>query len=191
MENNLVEWKLDRIDRYFEKFKTKYKSHYELNKTNKTHLVLPYQKLIMPTLFGFIGMITFLMTRMMYSQISNNTAIPSLTQAAILLTNILSIVLLISFSFLIVISLIDFFKNIHSETIEYTAREYYKKVKDIMIRQIQSELSNLITEDMLIFDADGLIIAPNLNTNENIKLFKQIERELKLNEQQSNWAQTW
>lgn len=191
MENNLVELKLDRIDRYFEKFKTKYKSHYELNKTNKTHLVLPYQKLIMPTLFGFIGMITFLMTRMMYSQISNNTAIPSLTQAAILLTNILSIVLLISFSFLIVISLIDFFKNIHSETIEYTAREYYKKVKDIMIRQIQSELSNLITEDMLIFDADGLIIAPNLNTNENIKLFKQIERELKLNEQQSNWAQTW
>lgn len=186
MENNLVELKLDRIDRYFEKFKTKYKSHYELNKTNKTHLVLPYQKLIMPTFFGFIGMITFLMTRMMYSQISNNTAIPSLTQAAILLTNILSIVLLISFSFLIVISLIDFFKNIHSETIEYTAREYYKKVKDIMIRQIQSELSNLITEDMLIFDADGLIIAPNLNTNENIKLFKQIERELKLNEQQSN-----
>lgn len=79
-----------------------------------------------------------------------------------------------------------FLKNIHSETIEYTAREYYKKVKDIMIRQIQSELSNLITEDMLIFDADGLIIAPNLNTNENIKLFKQIERELKLNEQQSN-----
>lgn len=79
MENNLVELKLDRIDRYFEKFKTKYKSHYELNKTNKTHLVLPYQKLIMPTLFGFIGMITFLMTRMMYSQISNNTAIPSLT----------------------------------------------------------------------------------------------------------------
>ena len=111
MENNLVELKLDRIDRYFEKFKTKYKSHYELNKTNKTHLVLPYQKLIMPTLFGFIGMITFLMTRMMYSQISNNTAIPSLTQAAILLTNILSIVLLISFSFLIVISLIDFFTN--------------------------------------------------------------------------------
>ena len=28
MENNLVELKLDRIDRYFEKFKTKYKSHY-------------------------------------------------------------------------------------------------------------------------------------------------------------------
>lgn len=93
---------------------------------------------------------------------------------------------MIVFSFLIVISLIDFFKNIHSETIEYTTREYYKKVKDIMIRQIQSELSNLITEDMLVFDTDGLITAPNLSTNENIKLFKQIERELKLNEQQSN-----
>lgn len=65
-------------------------------------------------------------------------------------------------------------------------KEYYNKIKSIMIEQIQSELSNLITEDMLIFDKDSLIIAPNLNTNENIKLFKQIERELKLNEQQSN-----
>lgn len=82
--------------------------------------------------------------------------------------------------------LIDFFKNIHRETIEYTKKEYYNKIKSIMIEQIQSELSNLITEDMLIFDKDSLIIAPNLNTNENIKLFKQIERELNLNEQQSN-----
>lgn len=186
MENNLVELKLDRIDRYFEKFKTKYKFHYELNKTNKTHLVFPYQKLIMPAFFSFIGIFTFLLTRIMYSQISGNTAIPSFSQAAILLLNILSIALLIVFSFLIVISLIDFFKNIHSETIEYTAKEYYNKIKNIMIKQIQSELSNLITEDMLIFDKDSLIIAPNLNTNENIKLFKQIERELKLNEKQSN-----
>lgn len=186
MENNLVELKLDRIDNYFEKFKTKYKSHYELNKTNKTHLVLPYQKLIMPTFFGFIGITTFLMTRIMYGQISDNTVIPGFSQAAILLLNILSIALLIVFSFLIVVSLIDFFKNIHNETIEYTTKEYYNKVKDIMIKQIQSELSILITEDMLIFDTNGLIIAPNLNTNENIKLFKQIERELKLNEQQSN-----
>lgn len=186
MENNLVELKLDRIDNYFEKFKTKYKSHYELNKTNKTHLVIPYQKLIMPTLFGFIGMITFLMTRIMYSQISDNTAIPNFSQAVMLLTNILSIALLIAFSFFIVISLIDFFKNIHNETIEYTAKEYYNKIKDIMIKEIQSELSNLISEDMLTFDSDGLITSPNLSTNENIKTFKQIERELKLNEQQSN-----
>lgn len=131
MENNLVELKLDRIDRYFEKFKTKYKSHYELNKTNKTHLVIPYQKLIMPTFFGFIGMITFLMTRMMYSQISNNTAIPSLTQAAILLTNILSIVLLISFSFLIVISLIDFFKIFIAKLLNIRQENITKKLKTL------------------------------------------------------------
>lgn len=80
MENNLAELKLDRIDNYFEKFKTKYKSHYELNKTNKTHLVLPYQKLIMPTFFGFIGITTFLMTRIMYGQISDNTVIPGLVR---------------------------------------------------------------------------------------------------------------
>lgn len=194
MENNLVELKLDRIDRYFEKFKTKYKSHYELNKTNKTHLVLPYQKLIMPAFFGFIGMFTFLLTRVMYWQISNfssSMTLPSFNKAAILFLNILSFVLLGVLSFLIVTYLIDFFKNIHREAIEYTKKEYYNKIKSIMIEQIQSELSNLITEDMLIFDKDSLIISPNLNTNENIKLFKQIERELKLNEQQSNWAQTW
>ena len=93
-----------------------------------------------------------------------------------LLINILSIVLLGVLSLLIVTYLIDFFKNIHKETIEYTKKEYYNKIKSIMIEQIQSELSNLITEDTLAFDIDGLIIAPNLNTNENIKLFKEIER---------------
>lgn len=188
MENNLVELKLYRIDSYFEKFKTKYKLHYELNKTNKTHLVLPYQKLIMPAIFIFIGIITFLMTRVIYWQISNFSSSMTLSfnKAAMLLINILSIVLLGVLSLVIVSYLIDFFKNIHKETIEYTKKEYYNKIKSIMIEQIQSELSNLITEDMLTFDLDGLIISPNLNTNENIKLFKEIERDLKLNEQQSN-----
>ena len=189
MKNDLVELKLDRIDLYFEKFKTKYKFHYELNKTNKTNLVLPYQKLIMPAIFSFIGIITFLMTRVIYWQISNfssNMTLSSFNKAAMLLINILSIVSLGVLSLLIITYLIDFFKNIHKETIEYTKKEYYNKIKSIMIEQIQSELSNLITEDMLTFDLDGLIIAPNLNTNENIKLFKEIERDLKLNEQQSN-----
>ena len=186
MENNLVELKLDRINRYFEKFKTKYKFHYELNKTNKAHLVLPYQKLIMPAIFGFIGIITFLMTRVIYWEISNfssSMTLSSFNKTAILFLNILFFVLLGVLSLLIVTYLIDFFKNIHRETIEYTKKEYYNKIKSIMIKQIQSELSNLITEDMLVFDTDGLITAPNLSTNENIKLFKQIERELKLNEQ--------
>lgn len=189
MKNDLVELKLDRIDRYFEKFKIKYKLHYELNKTNKTHLVLPYQKLIMPVIFSFIGIITFLMARVIHWQISNfssSMTLSSFNEAAMLFINILSIVLLGVLSLLIVTYLIDFFKNIHKETIEYTKKEYYNKIKSIMIEQIQSELSNLITEDMLTFDLDGLIIAPNLNTNENIKLFKEIERDLKLNEQQSN-----
>lgn len=189
MKNDLVELKLDRIDRYFEKFKIKYKLHYELNKTNKTHLVLPYQKLIMPVIFSFIGIITFLMTRVIHWQISNfssSMTLSSFNEAAMLFINILSIVLLGVLSLLIVTYLIDFFKNIHKETIEYTKKEYYNKIKSIMIEQIQSELSNLITEDMLTFDLDGLIIAPNLNTNENIKFFKEIERDLKLNEQQSN-----
>ena len=99
VENNLVELKLYRINRYFEKFKTKYKLHYELNKTNKTHLVLPYQKLVMPAIFSFIGIITFLMTRIIYWQISNSSSsmtLSSFNKAAMLLINILSIVLLSS-----------------------------------------------------------------------------------------------
>lgn len=113
MQNDLIELKLDRISHYFEKFKTKYKFHYELNKTNKTHLVLPYQKLIMPTIFSFIGIIIFLMTRVMYWQISNfssSMTLPSFNKAAILFLNILSFVLLGVLSLLIVTYLIDFFK---------------------------------------------------------------------------------
>ena len=44
---------------------------------------------------------------------------------------------------------------------------------------MQTDLSISITEDMLIYNSNGLIIAPNLSNNGNKKIFGKVERELK------------
>ena len=48
-----------------------------------------------------------------------------------------------------------------------------------MLDELRDKLLASITENMLIFDNDGLIVAPNLSTNENKKIFGEVERELK------------
>lgn len=189
MENNLVELKYDKVNKYFEKFKKEYDAEYERNKTSGTRTIVPYHMLIRPAVASGMGLIVIFMAHYGFSDISkinSNDISGSLSHMIEILSScvIPAMALVIIASFLI--NFVRMMVHSYETTIEYTKKEYYNKIKSIMIEQIQSELSNLITEDMLIFDKDSLIIAPNLNTNENIKLFKQIERELKLNEQQSN-----
>lgn len=50
-----------------------------------------------------------------------------------------------------------------------------------MLNKLHNELHNSITERMLIFDTNGMIVAPNLSTNESKKIFGEIERNLKTN----------
>lgn len=59
-----------------------------------------------------------------------------------------------------------------------------------MLNEIQTDLTTAITENMLIFDTNGLIVAPNLSTNENKKIFGEIERELKMSGKQFSKAQS-
>ena len=51
-----------------------------------------------------------------------------------------------------------------------------------MLNEIQTDLNTSITENMLILDTNGLIVAPNLSNNENKKIFGEIERNLKTSE---------
>ena len=51
-----------------------------------------------------------------------------------------------------------------------------------MLNEIRTDLNIPITENMLIFDQNGLIVAPNLNTNGHKKVFSEAERRLELNE---------
>ena len=76
----------------------------------------------------------------------------------------------------------NFMRSGYEEEVIYTEKEYYKKIRLRMLDELRDKLHFLITEDMLIFDTDGLIVAPNLNTNENRMIFGEAERKLRLNE---------
>lgn len=45
-------------------------------------------------------------------------------------------------------------------------------------------LNYAIREDMLIFDKYGMIIGPNLSTNENKRVFSEAERKLEIKDEQ-------
>lgn len=47
-----------------------------------------------------------------------------------------------------------------------------------MKQQLNIQRMN-ITESMLVFDTTGMIVSPNLSTNENKKIFSEAERRLK------------
>lgn len=78
-------------------------------------------------------------------------------------------------------SFIDFMRGGHEVQIEYTKKEYYSKIKSTMLNDLKMTLNNQITEAMLIFDKNGLIIAPNLSTNEDKKVYGEIEKRLNNN----------
>ena len=50
-----------------------------------------------------------------------------------------------------------------------------------MLNELKATLNNQITENMLIFDKRGLIIAPNLNTNEAKRIFGEANMRLTKN----------
>lgn len=61
MANNVVELKFDRVNEYFDKFKTEYESEYERNKTSGTRTVVPYHMLIRPAVASGMGLIVVFM----------------------------------------------------------------------------------------------------------------------------------
>ena len=50
-----------------------------------------------------------------------------------------------------------------------------------MLNKLRTELHDSITESMLIFDTNGMIVAPNLSTNESRKIFGVAEKSLNQN----------
>lgn len=195
MENNLVELKLDRIERYFEAFKNKYEEEYQKNKkTTKTRFIYPTHILtrsIFTSLafLGTAGLIHIfnnhfleLLTDSYKNVKSENTS--TMIEAATTIKDIFSIyaplIALLLGVFVLVKGFLSYLVNQSEETIEYTKEEYYSKIKSKMIEDLKSDLSDLITENMLIFDSTGLITAPNLETSENKKFFGQIEKKLNL-----------
>ena len=176
MENNLVELKYDRVNDYFEKFKKKYKEEHRNNKIKGTRVRHNYTTLF-PGVFALfiVPSLLFLMNDLkpISTSVSEVWKISQLVN-----TMITPIVLMVGLA-LLLLGFVNFMKSSYEIEVTYTKKEYYEKIKTIMLDELRDKLLASITENMLIFDNDGLIVAPNLSTNENKKIFGEVERELK------------
>ena len=185
MENNLVELKYDRVNEYFEKFKQKYTNNYEENRTKSYRTVIPYRMLISPTIMTVISVVVAYVTNTILSDLpkinSNDTAGAIYSIYEVLVSWIFPVMILVSLSHLLV-TFVRMWFNSYDVPISYTKIDYYNKIKSRMLNEIQTDLNTSITENMLILDANGLIVAPNLSNNENKKIFGEIERNLKTSE---------
>lgn len=178
MENNVIEFRYDKVNEYFEKFKQKYADDYKENKIKGTKIVKDYYSLILSSIFmlGCVGIFY------LDSNLSNTNISPTrlIDVHRLLITWALPTLAMISITFLMK-SFVDFMSGGHEVGIEYTKKEYYTKIKSTMLNDLKMTLNNQITEAMLIFDKNGLIIAPNLSTNEAKKIYGEIEKRLNNN----------
>lgn len=181
MENNLVELKFDRVNEYFEKFKKEYDADYEANKEKGTRTVIPYHKLITPTVSSGIVLIAFFIANHVSSVLpktnSNDISDSSSHMSEILSSWVMPAVVLF-FIAVFLITIVRVMVNSYEITDEYTKTEYYHKIKPRMLDKLRAELHNSITENMLIFDKNGLIIGPDLSKKENKRIFSEAERKL-------------
>lgn len=192
MENNLVELKYDKVNEYFEKFKKKYKEDYKNNNVKRTYVGHNYTSLIIGLFMallplGFVLFMDDIMSAIKNSistgsgttvQVDSNTSAFSNISDKLIHTWILPVILIMGIAYLLK-GVIDFMRSGHEVEVTYTEREYYEKIKPRMLNELRDELHSSIKENMLILDTNGLIVAPNLSTNENKKFFGEIERRLK------------
>lgn len=175
MENNLVELKYDKVNEYFEKFKKKYINDYEENKVRGVKIVRNYysfvSSLIIISICPVILTFDFKLPDTVSKTLNFHTLITQWLVPAFLIVGVA----------LLVKSMLDFVRGGHEVEIEYTKKEYYTKVKSTMLNELKATLNNQITEDMLIFDKNGLIIAPNLSLNEAKRIFGEANMRLTKN----------
>ena len=175
MENNLVELKYDKVNEYFEKFKQKYTNDYEKNKVKRTKFVRNYYSLltslIIISICPVILTFDFNLPDIVSKTLNFHTLI---TQWLVPMSLIMGVALLVK-------SMLELVQGGHEVEIEYTQKEYYSKIKSTMLNELKATLNNQITENMLIFDKRGLIIAPNLNTNEAKRIFGEANMRLTKN----------
>lgn len=191
MENNLVELNYDRVNEYFEKFKKKYKEDYKNNNIKRTYVGHNYTSLIIGLFMallplGFVLFMDDIMSAIKNSistgssttvQVDSNASAFSNISDKLIHTWILPVILIMGMVYLLK-GVIDFMRSGHEVEVTYTEKEYYEKIKPRMLEELRDKLHSSIKENMLILDTNGLIVAPNLSTNENKKIFGEIERRL-------------
>lgn len=190
MTNNLVELNHDRVNKFFEDMIIKYETDYENNKTITEEICVSNLRRVLDAILIIFIMIAFCGGLIWFFIESNpNYTNNRITDEFIkliygrvirLLATFVGIILLGLLNISIMKSFLGIRSNSETRIVTKTLsrKKYFNKIKADMLYYVRYNLSYSITENMLIFDKYGMIIGPNLSTNENKKVFSEAERKL-------------
>ena len=189
MENNLVDLNHDRVNKFFEDMIIKYETDYENNKTITEEICVSNLRRVLESILIIFIMIAFCGGLIWFIKSGFNYTKTEFTDKFIKVIDEDVIPLLAPFVGIIFVGLINIKlmkvilgirPNNETRTITKTLskKKYFTKIKADMLYYVRYNLSYSITENMLIFDKYGMIIGPDLSTNENKKIFGEVEHKL-------------
>ena len=189
MSNNVVELNHDRVNKFFEDMIIKYETDYENNKTIIEEICVSNLKRVLEAILIIFVMIAFCGGLIWFIESNPNYTKNRITDEFIklidgrvirLLATFVGIILLGLLNISIMKSFLEIRSNSETRIVTKTLsrKKYFNKIKADMLYYVRYNLSYSITENMLIFDKYGMIIGPNLSTNENKKVFSEAERKL-------------
>lgn len=189
MSNNVVELNHDRVNKFFEDMIIKYETDYENNKTIIEEICVSNLKRVLEAILIIFIMIAFCGGLIWFIESNPNYTKNRITDEFIklidgrvirLLATFVGIILLGLLNISIMKSFLEIRSNSETRIVTKTLsrKKYFNKIKADMLYYVRYNLSYSITENMLIFDKYGMIIGPNLSTNENKKVFSEAERKL-------------
>ena len=189
MENNLVELKFDNVNRFFDELKIKYENEYQNNKTITEKIYVSNLRRVLEAIPIILFMIAFCWGLIWFIESKPNYTGHRITDEVIKLAKMGIIPLLVTFISVIFagwanIKLIRAMTGTRPSAVTrevtktLSRKKYFSEIRGAMIYYVRWNLNYSIKEDMLIFDKNGLIIGPDLSTNENKKVFSEAERKL-------------
>lgn len=189
MSNNLIELKYDRVKGFFDEIIAKYEVEYQNNKTTTEKIYVSNVRRVLESILIIFIMIAFCGGLICFIKSGSNYTKTEFTDKFIKVIDEDVIPLLAPFVGIIFVGLINIKlmkvilgirPNNETRTITKTLskKKYFAKIKADMLYYVRYNLSYSITENMLIFDKYGMIIGPDLSTNENKKIFGEVERKL-------------
>ena len=189
MSNNLIELKYDRVKGFFDEMIAKYEVEYQNNKTTTEKIYVSNVRRVLESILIIFIMIAFCGGLIWFIKSGSNYTKTEFTDKFIKVIDEDVIPLLAPFVVIIFVGLINIKlmkvilgirPNNETRTITKTLskKKYFTKIKADMLYYVRYNLSYSITENMLIFDKYGMIIGPDLSTNENKKIFGEVEHKL-------------
>lgn len=189
MSNNLIELKYDRVNKFFDEMIIKYETDYENNKTITEKIYVSNLRRLLEAILIIFIMVAFCGGLIWFIKSGPNYTNNEFTDKFIKVIDKDVIPLLAAFVGIVFVGLINIRlmkgflgikPNNETRTITKTLskKKYFTKIKADMLYYVRYNLSYSITENMLIFDKYGMIIGPDLSTNENKKIFGEVEHKL-------------